>query len=235
MSKPIRILIVDDHTVVRQALRSFLSAEPDLDVVAEAGSGEEALRQCRALRPDVVLMDLLMPGVGGINATRAIRRECPQSEVVALTSALDNATVTRAIKAGAISYMLKTTDADGLRAAIRAAAAGKVQLSPEAAAHLVREVRASQSPQKLTRRETEILRLLARGKANKEIARALGITEQTAKTHVRHILAKLQVQSRTQAALCAIQLGLASAGVEPATDDPEPSGRGLRELVGRGA
>jgi DNA-binding NarL/FixJ family response regulator len=207
----IRVLIADDHSVVRQGLRMFLSLDPEFDVVGEAADGAEALRMARELGPDVVLMDLLMPVMDGIAATAAIRSTLPDTEVLALTSVLEDASVTGAVRAGAIGYLLKDTDADALCRAIKAAAAGQVQLSPQAAARLMREVRAPESPEALTERETEVLRLLAQGRANKEIARDLGIGEKTVKTHVSNILAKLGVQSRTQAALHAVQIGLVSA------------------------
>ena len=207
---PIRILIADDHGVVREGLRMFLRLDPEMDVVAEAADGAEALRLAGALQPDVVLMDLIMPVMDGIAATRAIREQFPDTEVVALTSVLEDASVVGAIRAGAIGYLLKTTDADDLRRAIRAAAEGQVQLSPEAAARLMREVRAPDSPETLTERETDVLRLVAEGKANKEIAQGLGIGEKTVKTHVSNILAKLGLQSRTQAALYAARLGIVS-------------------------
>ncbi len=206
----IRILIADDHSVVRQGLRMFLALDPDLEVVGEAADGAEALRLARRLQPDVVLMDLLMPVMDGIAATAAIRRETHEIEVLALTSVLEDAAVTGAVRAGAIGYLLKDTQADELCRAIKAAAAGQVQLSPQAAARLMREVRAPESPESLTEREIEVLRLLARGKANKEIGAALYIGEKTVKTHVSNILSKLGVQSRTQAALYAVQLGLVS-------------------------
>lgn len=205
-----RILIADDHSVVRQGLRMFLALDPDLKVVAEATDGAEAVRLARELKPDVVLMDLLMPAMDGIAATQEIRRELPDTEVLALTSVLEDASVVGAVRAGAIGYLLKNTEADELRRAIKAAAAGQVQLSPEAATRLMREVRAPESPEALTERETDVLRLLAEGKANKEIAQALGIGEKTVKTHVSNILAKLGVQSRTQAALHAARIGMVS-------------------------
>ena len=170
----IRVLIVDDHSVVREGLRMFLARDPDLEVVGEAADGAEALEQARQLRPDVVVMDLLMPVMDGIAATQAIRRELPETEVLALTSVLENVSVVEAIRAGAIGYLLKDTQASELRTAIKAAAAGQVQLSP------------------------------------KEIARALHLVEETVKSHVRHILAKLGVASRTQAVLAAIRLGIVS-------------------------
>ncbi|HEY1011491.1 MAG TPA: response regulator transcription factor [Herpetosiphonaceae bacterium] len=204
----IRIVIADDHSVVRQGLRMFLSLDPELEVVGEAGNGEEALQLTRKLKPDLVLMDLLMPVMDGIAAIGAIRRELPDTEVLALTSVLEDASVIGAVRAGAIGYMLKDTQADELCRAIKAAAAGQVQLSPQAAARLMREVRAPESPESLTEREIEVLCLLAQGLANKEIALSLHIGEKTVKTHVSNILAKLGVPSRTQAALYAVRLGL---------------------------
>jgi DNA-binding NarL/FixJ family response regulator len=205
---PIRILIADDHSVVREGLRMFLGLDPAIEVIGEASDGAEALRLVGALAPDVVLMDLIMPVMDGISATRAIREQFPDTEVVALTSVLEDASVVGAIRAGAIGYLLKTTDAEELRRSIRAAAAGQVQLSTDAAARLMREVRAPDSPEMLTERETDVLRLVAEGKANKEIAQGLGIGEKTVKTHVSSILAKLGLQSRTQAALYAARIGI---------------------------
>ena len=205
----IKVLITDDHKVVRQGLRGFLELDPALEVVGEASNGEEAVELARSLKPDVVLMDLLMPVMDGIEATGEIRRELPEVEVVALTSVLEDASVTGAIKAGAIGYLLKTTDADELCEAIRAAAAGQVQLAREAAARLMHEeVRVPESPEALTERETEVLKLIAHGKANKQIARELFIGEATVKSHVHSILSKLNVSSRTQAALYAGRIGL---------------------------
>jgi two-component system, NarL family, response regulator LiaR len=206
----VRIVIADDHDVVRQGLRMFLGLEPDLEIVAEARNGAEAVALAKEHHPDVVLMDLLMPVMDGITATSEIMREVPGTEVLALTSVLEDASVTGAIRAGAIGYLLKNTQADELCRAIYAAAAGQVHLSPDAAARLLREVRAPDSPETLTERETDVLRLLAQGLANKEIARDLAIGEKTVKTHVSNILAKLGVQSRTQAALYAVQIGLVS-------------------------
>ncbi len=207
----IRILIADDHTVVRQGLRMFLALDPELEVIGEAADGAEALQMARRLKPDVVLMDLLMPVMDGITAIGAIRGEMPETEVLALTSVLEDASVVGAVRAGAIGYLLKDTNGEELYRAIKAAAAGQVQLSPQAAARLLREVRTPASPEKLTERETAVLQLLAKGQANKEIARTLFIGEKTVKTHVSNILAKLGVQSRTQAALYAVQIGLVPA------------------------
>ena len=207
---PIRILIVDDHSVVRQGLQMFLALDPEIEVVGEVGNGAEAVEFVRKVKPDVVLMDLLMPVMDGIEATKMIRRDYPDTEVVALTSVLEDNAVVGAIRAGAIGYLLKDTEADELVRAIKAAAAGQVQLSPKAAERLMREVRAPESPEKLTERETDVLRLLAEGRANKEIARELTISETTVKTHVSSILMKLDVPSRTQAALYAVRIGLVS-------------------------
>ena len=160
-----RILITDDHGVVRQGLRMFLSLEPDLEVVGEAANGREALALARELKPNVVLMDLLMPVMDGIEATEAIRSEMPEVEVIALTSVLEDTSVSGAVRAGAIGYLLKDTDAEELKRAIQAAADGRVHLAPEAAARLMREVRAPESPEELTEREIEVLKLVARGQA----------------------------------------------------------------------
>jgi NarL family two-component system response regulator LiaR len=206
----IRILIVDDHGVVRQGLRMYLALDPGLEVVGEAANGAEALRLAHEQKPDVVLMDLLMPVMDGIAATAAIRRELPDVEVIALTSVLEDSAVYGAMRAGAIGYLLKDTEADKLCSAIKAAAAGQVQMSPSVAARLLREVRPPDNPEPLTERETEVLRELASGKSNKEIAAALVIAEKTVRTHVSNILAKLGVASRTQAALHAVRSGLVS-------------------------
>ena len=208
---PIQIVIADDHAVVREGLRMFLSLDEEFKLVGEAKTGREAIELAHRLKPDVVLMDLIMPGMDGIAATAAIRQEVPDVEVVALTSVLEDASVTGAIRAGAIGYLLKNAAPDELRRAIKAAAAGQVQLSPEAAARLVREVRAPESPETLTEREVEVLRHVARGRANKEIARELHLGEQTVKTPVSSILGKLGVPSRTQAALYAVKVGLVSS------------------------
>jgi two-component system, NarL family, response regulator LiaR len=206
----IRVLIVDDHAVVRQGLKMFFGLDPDLEVVGEAENGEESIRLTRDLNPDVVLMDLLMPVMDGIDAITHIRRDFPDTEVIALTSVLEDEAVMKAMRAGAIGYLLKDTQAEELRRAIKAAAAGQVQLSPQAAVRLMREVPAPDSPEKLTERETDVLRLLALGRANKEIALELNIGVKTVKTHVSSILRKLNLPSRTQAALHAVRIGLVS-------------------------
>ena len=205
---PIRVLIADDHDVVRQGLRTYLELDPELEVVGEAADGREAVHLAHRLRPNVVLMDLLMPELDGVAATQIIRSELPETEVVALTSVLEDASVVGAVRAGAIGYLLKDTKAQELRQAIKSAAAGQVQLAPQAAARLMREVSAPERPETLSEREVDVLRLLARGLANKEIAGELSIAEKTVKTHVSSILGKLGVQSRTQAALYAGRIGL---------------------------
>ena len=206
----IHVLLADDHDVVREGLRMFLGRDPELAVVGEAADGAEAVSLALELRPDVVLMDLLMPVMDGVAATLAIRKDLPETEVIALTSVLESAAVVGAVRAGAIGYLLKDIQAPELRRAIKAAAAGQVQLSPQAAAYLMREVRIPAVTEALTERETEVLHLLVQGQSNKAIARTLQIVEDTVKTHVKHILAKLGVQSRTQAVLCAMRLGLVS-------------------------
>ena len=197
----IRILIADDHSVVREGLRMFLGRDPELSVVGEAADGEETVQLAQQLRPDVVVMDLLMPVMDGITATAVIRSALPETEVIALTSVVESASVVGVVKAGAIGYLLKDTQAPELRRAIKAAAAGRVQLSSQASAFLMREVRTVETPVSLTERETEVLRLIAQGHSNKDIARGLQIVEDTVKTHVKHILVKLGIQSRTQAVL----------------------------------
>ena len=204
----IHIVIADDHTVVRQGLKMFLSLDPDLVVVGEATNGEEALDLARKLKPDVVLMDLHMPVMDGIRDITEIRKEKLDTEVIAVTSVVEDAMVYSALRAGALGYLLKDTRGDELCRAIKAAADGQVQLSPQIAARLIKEVKVPDSPEKLTEREIDVLRLLAKGLSNKEIASSLSITEKTVKTHVSNILSKLNVPSRTQAALYAVRVGL---------------------------
>lgn len=208
----IRVLIVDDHSVVRQGLQMFLELEPEIEVVGEARNGVEAVQMARKIKPDVVLMDLLMPEMNGVTATKMIRQELPDTEVIALTSVLEDKAIFDAIRVGAIGYLLKDTESDKLCEAIKAAAAGQVQLAPEVAARLVREVRAPDSPEVLTEREIEVLIALTKGLTNSEIAEKLFITEKTVKTHVSNILSKLNLPSRTQAALYALKIGVISLG-----------------------
>ncbi len=204
----IRVLLVDDHSVVIDGLRMFLGLDPELEIVGQAANGAEAVTLAHRLRPDVVLMDLLMPVMDGITATGLIRRELPEVEVVALTSVLEDEKVIGAIRAGAIGYLLKDTEADELRRAIKAAAAGQVQLSPQVVERLLHEVKEPEEPARLGDYEEEVLRLLARGRSNDEIARVLQVQEKTVKSLISDILAKLGVPSRTQAALYAVRTGL---------------------------
>jgi DNA-binding NarL/FixJ family response regulator len=206
----IRVLLVDDHAVVRRGLRGFLELLPDIRVVGEASTGEEAVEAVDRIVPDVVLMDLVMPGAGGVEATALIRRAHPSVEVVALTSFADEATVTAALEAGAAGYLMKDAEADEVADAIRSAHAGDAPLSPAIATRIVEEVAqgAVSAHDDLTPRELDVLTLIARGRSNKVIARELGVAEKTVKTHVSHILAKLGVSDRTQAALYAVKQGL---------------------------
>jgi DNA-binding NarL/FixJ family response regulator len=208
VATPITILIVDDHAVVRQGISTFLKLDPGFRVVGEARDGSEAIRRARETRPDVVLMDLMMPQVDGLQATAAIRKELPDTEVIILTSFLVDGIVRQAMQAGAMSFLLKEAEADELLHAIRAAAAGQVQLSPQAAARLVQECKVANTSPTLSQRELDVLRLLASGQSNKEIAKSLTISETTVKAHVRSILSKLEVSSRVQATLHAIRHGL---------------------------
>jgi len=208
-SGPIKVLVVDDHWVVRQGLRMFLDQESAITVVGEASDGNEAIEKARRLRPDVVLMDILMPHMNGIEATTRIKTEMPHVEVIALTSVLQDRSVSDVIQAGAIGYLIKDTRGDELVRAIHDAAEGRVHLSPEAATRLAKDLRQPEDMKSLTERETSVLRLVAEGLANKEIARRLGISEKTVKAHLNNVFAKLDVHSRTQAALQAIRSGIA--------------------------
>jgi DNA-binding NarL/FixJ family response regulator len=204
----IRIVIADDHLVVRQGMRTLLELDPEIQVVGEASNGAEALEAARALKPDVVVMDLVMPEVDGIAATQLIRQALPETEVVALTSVLEGASVVRAIQAGAAAYVLKDTRADELHRAIRAAAAGRVVVPPKIAMRLLRELQPLAVTEPLSTAETDVLRMLATGRTNKDMALLLGVAEETIRSSVAGILDKLCVQSRTLAAIYATQIGL---------------------------
>lgn len=206
----IRVLLVDDHHVVRQGLVMFLGLDPELQVVGEAADGAQAVQLADQVKPDVILMDILMPVMDGLTAIQKIKQAHPEIEIIALTSVLEDDKVYKAVHAGAMGYLLKDTRADELAKAIKAASRGEVQLHPEAAKRLIREVRMPESPEKLTERETEVLRLIAKGLSNKDIAVQLVVSEKTVKTHVSNVLAKLHLPSRTQAALYALREGLVS-------------------------
>jgi DNA-binding NarL/FixJ family response regulator len=215
-NEAIRILLVDDHQVVRRGLRAFLDGENDMQVVGEAANGREGLDELERLAateggPDVVLMDLQMQPVDGIEATRQIRARYDEVEVVALTSFVEEECIRAALDAGASGYILKDADPDEVAGAVRAAYRGELHLNPAVARRLMNSLnsRPRDSAEELTEREREILRLVAAGKANKEIAAELAISERTARTHVSNILRKLGLESRTQAALWAVREGLA--------------------------
>jgi DNA-binding NarL/FixJ family response regulator len=209
----IRVLLVDDHAVVRAGLRLFLADQADLEVVGEAGDGASAVAQAQELVPDVVLMDLRMPVLDGIEATRQIRAALPQTAVVVLTTYTDSANVGQAIAAGAIGYVPKDVPPPELAATIREAAHGVLHLAPVVQRTLLQAIaaprRAELDPRELTEREREVLVLLAEGRSNKEIARQLHVSERTVKGHVGHVLGKLGMVSRTQAAIYATRHGLA--------------------------
>jgi DNA-binding NarL/FixJ family response regulator len=221
MSDPqaIRVMIVDDHRMVRSGLRGFLSGEPGLDVVGEAETGEEAIAAVPTLCPDVVLMDLMMPGMGGTAAIGVLRASHPAMKIMALTSFADDTQVFPALEAGASGYLLKDIDPDELVAAIRAVHAGESPLDPEVAKRLLsrfqRPATAPGTPETahetLTEREMDVLRLLIQGKSNKEIASDLFIGDRTVKSHLSAIFQKLDVSDRTQAALYAVRHGLVDA------------------------
>ncbi len=206
---PIRVMLVDDHNVVRQGLRMVLSLEADFEVVGEAADGRAALDLIPELEPQVVLMDLLMPVMGGVEAIRVIKADYPDIEVVALTSVLEDRLVIDAVEAGAAAYLLKETGPEALFEAILAASRGEVRFDPKVQRRLVREVRTADMREALTGRETDTLRLVAKGLSNRAIADVLDVAEVTVKSHVSSILSKLDLQSRTQAALFALKEGLA--------------------------
>jgi two-component system, NarL family, response regulator LiaR len=212
LAEPIRVVIVDDHAVVREGLRTFLDLQEGIEVVGEAADGEEAIRAAEQLRPDVVLIDLVMPRLDGVQAMRRLWERLPAVRAIVLTSYLDDERLLPALRAGAAGYLLKSVQPQELARAVRAAAAGEALIDPKVAGRLVevladgRDERAEQ----LTPREREVLSLIGSGFANKRIAAELGIAEKTVKTHVSSVLAKLGVADRTQAALYATRIGLGS-------------------------
>lgn len=209
-SNPIRVMIVDDHLVVRSGLATFLLTCDDMELVGEAADGEQALRLCIQAKPDVILMDLVMPGMDGATATQRIRAECPDIQVIILTSFKDQELVQGALKAGAIGYLLKDATAEELANAVREAYAGRPTLAPEAAQVLIQAVRhpAERIGFDLTNREREVLALMVQGLSNNDIADRLVISRSTAKFHVSSILSKLGVSSRTEAVVIALNNNL---------------------------
>jgi two-component system, NarL family, response regulator LiaR len=204
---PIRVMLVDDHAVVRSGLSAFLMVYDDLELVGEASGGKEAVQTCQKIKPDVVLMDLVMPDMDGATATKFIRQSCPQVQVIALTSFREEELVQGVLKAGAIGYLLKNVSADELANAIRSAHAGRPTLAPEAAQVLISATVTQSSPagNDLTEREREVLRLMIDGLTNNQIAERLVVSRSTVKFHVSSILSKMGVSSRTEAVAYALQ------------------------------
>ena len=210
-AEPIRVLVVDDHAVVREGLRAFLELQVGIEVVGEAADGEEALAAADRLRPDVVLLDLVMPRLDGVRALRALRERLPGARVIVLTSFLDDDKLLPALRAGAAGYLLKNAEPRELVRAVRVAHAGEALLDPVVAARLVESLAAGEQDEpldRLTPREREVLVLIGHGFPNKQIAQRLDVSEKTVKTHVGRLLAKLGVDDRTQAAVLAVRAGL---------------------------
>lgn len=205
-TKPIRVMLVDDHTMVRRGLATFLKVYDDLLLAGEAENGEAAIQLCAEVLPDVILMDMSMPVVDGVTATRAIRRQFPQIQIIALTSFKEGKVIQKALEAGVIGYLLKDVSADEVARAIRSAHAGRASLSPEAAQSLVETTNLPPAPGlDLTEREREVLALLIEGLSNTQIAAKLGVSSSTIKSHVSNILSKLGVASRTEAVTLALR------------------------------
>jgi NarL family two-component system response regulator LiaR len=216
LAEPIRVLLVDDHAVVREGLRVFLELQDGIEVVGEAGNGLEAVTAAERLRPDVILMDLVMPELDGVGAMRQLRERTPSTRVIVLTSFLDDERLLPALQAGAAGYLLKNVEPADLARAVRDAHRGGAHIDPRVAARLVERLAEDGTRtgelERLTPREREVLELIGHGLSNKRIARELGIAEKTVKTHVGHVLEKLGVSDRTQAALLAVRSGLLRPG-----------------------
>lgn len=208
MEPKLKLFIVDDHAMVREGVKMYLSFDAGLEVIGEASNGQEALDDLKELRPDVVLMDLVMPVLDGVSCIIEIKKLYPEIEIVALTSVLEDTKVIGAVQAGATSYLLKDSQPQDLIEAIYAAGRGEVRLHPEAVKRLMRQVKTPDMRESLTPRETEILKMIARGYSNKDICKELNVSEYTVKAHVSSMLSKLELSSRTQAALFALKLGL---------------------------
>jgi NarL family two-component system response regulator LiaR len=213
MPDPITVILVDDHSMVRLGLKAYFSTLPDIEVVGEAATGAEAVALAAQHAPDVVLMDLIMPGVDGVQATAQVKKASPRTQVIVLTSYHEDEHIFPAIRAGALSYVLKDIDPDELAGAIRRAHAGEAVLHPRVAARLVQELHGARTAainpfSELTDRELDVLRLVAAGRDNREIAAALVISEKTVKSHISNILGKLHLADRTQAAVYAWQAGI---------------------------
>jgi NarL family two-component system response regulator LiaR len=215
VAEPIRVLIVDDHAVVREGLQAFLELQAGIEVAGQAADGEDAVEAAARLRPDVILMDLVMPRLDGVAAMRSLRESVPDARVIVLTSFLDDDKLLPALRAGAAGYLLKNAEPREVARAVRAAHAGEALLDPVVAARLVETLAtagADEPLDRLTPREREVLVLIGRGFPNKRIARELELSEKTVKTHVGHVLAKLGVGDRTQAAVVAVRAGLVDPG-----------------------
>ena len=213
MSNSVTVVIVDDHFVVREGIRALFETQPDITIVGEAASGEEAVRLCADYAPDVVLMDLLMPGLNGVEATRQIKQVSPRSQVIVLTSYHEDEHILPAIRAGALSYLLKEAGPDELLAAVQKAAWGETTIHSRVAAKMMRALQGAEAKEEnpfddLSKRELEVLRLIAEGLSNASIGEALFISEKTVKSHVGNILSKLHLADRTQAAVYAWRRGL---------------------------